>query len=233
MLRVQFASVLVFILSTKRCSGFSLSGLWCSYVPSTAWYSLYVGFKPLNLGKGSISMKDLRFIHLYLCLWGFPGGTVVKNLPASAGDRDSGSEVAQSCPTLCDPMDSIQPSSSIHGIFQARILEWAAVSFSSRPSQPRVRTRVSCIADRRFTVWATREALPVQERQVQSLGQEDPLEKKMATHFSILEGRIPWTEEPGGLSPWGHKRVRDDWAAKQQICTYILGKGFVINLKDH
>ena len=41
----------------------------------------------------------------------------------------------------------------------------------------------------------------MQERQVQSLGQEDPLEKKMATHFSILEGRIPWTEEPGGLSP--------------------------------
>ena len=125
------------------------------------------------------------------------------------------------------------PGSAIHGIFQARILEWAAISFSSGPSQPRVRTRVSCIADRRFTIWATREALPVQERQVQSLGQEDALEKKMATHFSILEGRIPWTEEPGGLSPWGHKRVRHDRAAKQQICTYILGKRFVINLKDH
>ena len=40
---------------------------------------------------------------------------------------------------------------------------------------------------------------PMQETQVQSLGQEDPLEKGIATHFSILAWRIPWTEEPGGL----------------------------------
>ena len=40
------------------------------------------------------------------------------------------SEVAQSCPTLCDPMDSSLPGSMVHGIFQARILEWAAISFS-------------------------------------------------------------------------------------------------------
>ena len=48
--------------------------------------------------------------------------------------------------------------SMVHGIFLARILEWAAVSFSMGSSQPRDQTRVSCIADRRFTVWATREA---------------------------------------------------------------------------
>ena len=42
----------------------------------------------------------------------------------------------------------------------------------------------------------------MQETQVQSLGWEDPLEKKMATHSSILAGRIPWTEEPGGLQSW-------------------------------
>ena len=40
------------------------------------------------------------------------------------------SEVAQSCPTLCDPMDYTPPGSSVHGIFQARILEWGAISFS-------------------------------------------------------------------------------------------------------
>ena len=40
---------------------------------------------------------------------------------------------------------------------------------------------------------------------VQSLGREDPWEKKMATHFSILAWKIPWTEEPGGLQSWGHK----------------------------
>ena len=45
----------------------------------------------------------------------------------------------------------------------------------------------------------------MQETQLQSLDQEDPLEKGMATHSSILAGRIPWTEEPVGYSPWGHK----------------------------
>ena len=45
----------------------------------------------------------------------------------------------------------------------------------------------------------------VQEIWVQSLGREDPLEKGMATHYSILAGKIPWTEEPGGYSPWGHR----------------------------
>ena len=45
----------------------------------------------------------------------------------------------------------------------------------------------------------------MQETWVRSLGQEDPLEKGMATHFGILAWRIPWTEEPGGYSPQGHK----------------------------
>ena len=44
-----------------------------------------------------------------------------------------------------------------------------------------------------------------QETRVPSLGQEDPLEKGRATHSSILAWRIPWTEEPGGLQPWGCK----------------------------
>ena len=52
----------------------------------------------------------------------------------------------------------------------------------------------------------------VQETWVRSLGWEDPLEKKMATHSSILAWRIPWTEEPGGLQSMGSQRVGDDWA---------------------
>ena len=47
----------------------------------------------------------------------------------------------------------------------------------------------------------------MQETLVQSLGQENPLEKGMATHFSILAWRIPWTEEPGGLQSMGSQRV--------------------------
>ena len=68
-------------------------------------------------------------------------------------------EVAQSCPTLCDPMDCSLPGSSVHGIFQAIVLEWIAISFSNGSSQPRDRTRVSRIVDRRFNVWATREII--------------------------------------------------------------------------
>ena len=65
--------------------------------------------------------------------------------------------VTQLCPTLCDPMDSRPPGSSVCGILQARILG-VAISFSRRSSQHRNRTRVSCIADRRFIVCSTREA---------------------------------------------------------------------------
>ena len=50
------------------------------------------------------------------------------------------------------------------------------------------------------------------ETQVQSLGQEDPLEKGMAIHSSILAWRIQWTEEPGGLQSMGSQRIGHDWA---------------------
>ena len=71
---------------------------------------------------------------------------------------ESESEVTQLCPTLCNPMDCSLPGSSIHGIFQTRVLEWVALSFSRRSSQPRVWTQVSHIVGRCFTIWATREA---------------------------------------------------------------------------
>ena len=70
----------------------------------------------------------------------------------------SESEVAQSCPTLWDPMDGSLPDSSIHGIFQARILEWFGISFSRGSSPPRDWTQVAHTVGRLFTVWATREA---------------------------------------------------------------------------
>ena len=80
----------------------------------------------------------------------------------------SESEVAQSCPTLCNPMDCSLPGSSVQGIFQAIVLEWIAISFSSGFSLPRVRTRVACIVDRHFTVWATREVLKSESEFAQS-----------------------------------------------------------------
>ena len=76
--------------------------------------------------------------------WDFSGGTVDKNPPANAGDVSSipgpgrfhnveyvHAQSLQSCPTLCDPMDYDQPASSVHGILQARVLEWVAIAFST------------------------------------------------------------------------------------------------------
>ena len=65
---------------------------------------------------------------------------------------------AQSCLTLCNPLDGSPPSSSVHGNFQARILEWIAKPLSRGSSQPGDQTGVSCIADEFFTNWAIREA---------------------------------------------------------------------------
>ena len=68
--------------------------------------------------------------------------------------------ITQSCLTVCNPMDYSLPGSYVHGILQARILEWVAIPFSRGSSQPRDQTQVSCIAGRFFTVWATRADPP-------------------------------------------------------------------------
>ena len=91
-------------------------------------------------------------------LWVHPvteceGSTRTSLRPAHLIIRRVKVKVSQSCPTLCDPMDY-----TVHGILQARILEWVAFPFSRRSSQPRDRTQVSCIAGRFFASRATREA---------------------------------------------------------------------------
>ena len=67
-------------------------------------------------------------------------------------------KVAQSCPTLCYPVYCSPPGSSVHGIFQARIMEWVAISFSRGSSQPRDWTQFSRIAGRCFNLCATKDA---------------------------------------------------------------------------
>ena len=70
------------------------------------------------------------------------------------------------------------------------------------------------------------------ETRVQSLGREDPLEKEMATHFSILAWKIPWTEEPGRLQSTGSQRVRHDWATSLTHSLINLSElftNFIIN----
>ena len=104
----------------------------------------------------------------------------------------------------------------MHGMLQARILEWVAIFHSRGSSRLRDRTCISCAfctgrqkdmfhdphrnAERASLVAQTVKNLPaVRETQVRSLGREDPLEKEMAPHSSILAWRIPWIEKPGGL----------------------------------
>ena len=69
------------------------------------------------------------------------------------------SEITQLCWTLCNPMNCSLPGFSTNEIFQAKILEWVAISFFSWFSQPRYQIPVSCTASRLFTIWATRETL--------------------------------------------------------------------------
>ena len=82
-----------------------------------------------------------------------------KSEPHWPDTRPTKVKFAQSWPTLRDPMDCSPLGSFVHGNLQARILEWAAISFSRGSSWPRDRTQVSCIAGSFFNDWATREAL--------------------------------------------------------------------------
>ena len=145
----------------------------------------------------------------------------------------SESEVAQSCLTLRDPMDCSPPGSSIHGIFQARVLEfkvgrWLTTEIILPPPTPCLicckkmqSSIVSCWRSSLSFIWTSWVLLiwgkEPESKVLWSLGREDPLDKEMATHSSILAWRIPWTEEPGGLQSTGLQRVRHDWATSLSL----------------
>ena len=118
---------------------------------------------------GNLQARILEWVSLSLLQWIFPTQEsnpgllhcrqILYQLSYEGSPHNvlkSESEVAQSRLTLCDPMDCL-PGSSIHGIFQARILEQVAISFSRRSSGPRDWSWVSLILGRRFTIWAMRE----------------------------------------------------------------------------
>ena len=97
---------------------------------------------------------------------------------------------AQSCPTLCNPMDCRPPGSSVHGIFQAIILEWVAISYSRGSSQPRDWTYVSsisCLSRRILYHCATWEA------HGRPGAAKKKKKKKKTTQFIILKKKIWWT----------------------------------------
>ena len=71
----------------------------------------------------------------------------------------------------------------------------------------------------------------MQEAKVRSLGREDPLEKEIATHSSILAWRIPWTEKPSGLQSMGSQRVGHDWVTSLEL-NYLDFRGLLSNGSD-
>ena len=91
-----------------------------------------------------------KFLHAS-CQLSAPLNPGIPNTKAVSGIKKV--KAAQSCLSLCDPMDY-----TVHGILQARILDWVAFPFSRRSSQPRDWTQVSCIQGGLFTSWATRDA---------------------------------------------------------------------------
>ena len=150
----------------------------------------------------------------------------------------------KSCPTLCYPVDCSQSGSSLHGILQARIVEWVAISFSKGSSRPRDQTWVSHIPGRRFNLWATREA-QYDDLATPLLGMWASLVTQRVKHLAGNAGdlgSIPrWGRSPregngkplqycclenstdGGAwwatSPWDN-RVAHDWAHTHSISLY-------------
>ena len=119
--------------------------------------------------------------------------------------------ITQSCLTLCSPMDCSLSGSSVHGILQARMLEWVSIPFSRRSSQPRDQTQVSCIAAKFFTVWATREAPFLAIRKYYW---KFPV---LLSVLVLLFWKLSPTPTPT-LSLWGGA----DWLCRLVLCMHVL-----------
>ena len=130
---------------------------WHPHSGSSCWTSNCNGPTYHEFGNSHWTIFGNHFMSLLIFLGG--NWKQIKNVLKywSVLRWKSESEVAQSCLSLCDPMDYNLPGFSVHGIFQARVLEWVAISFSRGSSWPKDQTQVSCIASRCFTLWATKE----------------------------------------------------------------------------
>ena len=123
-----------------------------SILRCSAFFTVQLSHPYMTTGK-TIALPRWTFVgEVISLLFNMLSRLVIIFLPRSKSE----SEVAQLGPTLCDPMDCSLSGSLVHEIFQAKVLEWVAISFSTGSSWPRDRTQVSHISGRHFTVWATR-----------------------------------------------------------------------------
>ena len=119
----------------------------------------------------------------------------------------SESEVVQSCLTFHDPMDCSLLGSSVHGIFQARVLEWVAIAFSNCPPEQRLNLTPVLFLD---FVTESQTSKYINYHSAFNLAHMYTVEKAMAPHSSTLAWKIPWMEEPSRLQSMGSLRVRHD-----------------------
>ena len=120
--------------------------------------------------------------------------------------------VAKSCPTLCEPKDCSLPGSSVHGISQTRILEWVAISSSSRSSRPRNRTCISCIGRWVFHHWATWEAPQMYYDALNFNLSPCTIQPLLETRFS--DSTPEFVNESVGAGPWA-RRHKGLWSLSQ------------------
>ena len=125
-------------------------GLSRVFSSTVVWNHQFFGAQPSSSGP-SLTFVCATRKTIALTIQSFVG-KVMSLLFNTLSESENESEVTQLCPTLCDPMNCSLPGFSLHGIVQARVLEWVAISFSRGSSQPRDWTRVSCIAGRCFTL---------------------------------------------------------------------------------
>ena len=120
---------------------------------------------------------------------------------------------------VSDPTDCSLPGSSIHGIFQARVLEWVAISYSRGSSWPRDRTQVSHIAGRRFTVWATREVtLSLLLYKTHKLGDLGHVVKSL---WASASSPYDWRRWPEELTNDGRKGNPRQGYEYNKICSHL------------
>ena len=138
------------------------------------------------------------------------------------------SEVAQSCPTLCDPVNCSLPGFSVHGILQARILEWVAITFSSGSSRPRDQMWVSRIAGRCFTLWAIRELRRDSGSELCGAGSTGGLAAGMAIQSCLLLVGHAMTTDQGSCRQRGlipkERPICEPWAAKGKNAFVFKGE---------